>query len=148
VIFSVKLIIVFRVILFDVLFQGRVFKGDVPRWLAHMLIFYGFMLLLGKGPSPAAVLTPFSFARGLLIQPTLHADDYTLPIENAVAKVAADFAELTKPDVAIPLNSKSSDDRQPILQDRTFSHCFSCQSCTTVCPDVANYDQPEQELGL
>jgi heterodisulfide reductase subunit C len=104
--------------------------------------------LLEKGPAPVAILTPFSFARGLLIQPTLQADDYTLPIENAVAKVAGQFAELIKPDVAIPLNSQSPDDRQPILQDRTFSHCFSCQSCTTVCPVVANYDQPEQVLGL
>ena len=28
------------------LLQGRVFKEDIVRWLAHMLIFYGFMLLL------------------------------------------------------------------------------------------------------
>ena len=46
VIFSSKLLIVFRVILVDVLLQGRVFKEDVTRWLAHMLIFYGFLLLL------------------------------------------------------------------------------------------------------
>ena len=104
--------------------------------------------LLVKGPSPAAILTPFSFARGLLIQPTLQADDYALPIENAVAKVAGQFTELIKPDVAISLNSQSPGDRQPIIQDRTFAHCFSCQSCTTVCPVVANYNQPEQVLGL
>ncbi len=104
--------------------------------------------LLVKGPPLAALLTPFSFARGLLIQPKLHADDYTLPIENAVGKVAGQFAELMKPDAAIPLNTQSANDRQPILKDRTFSHCFSCQSCTTVCPVVGNYDQPEQVLGL
>jgi len=104
--------------------------------------------LLEKGPPLAAILTPFSFARGLLIQQKLHADDYTLPIENAVGKVAGQFAELMKPDVAIPLNTQSPKDRQPILKDRTFSHCFSCQSCTTVCPVVGNYDQPEQVLGL
>ena len=104
--------------------------------------------LLAKGPPLAAILTPFSFARGLLIQQKLHADDYTLPIENAVGKVAGQFAELMKPDVAIPLNTQSPKDRQPILKDRTFSHCFSCQSCTTVCPVVGNYDQPEQVLGL
>jgi len=46
VIFSAKLLIVLRVILVDVLLQGRVLKEDVTRWLAHMLIFYGFMLLL------------------------------------------------------------------------------------------------------
>ena len=104
--------------------------------------------LLLKGPPLAAILTPFSFARGLLIQPKLHADDYTLPVENAVAKVAGQFAELMKPDVAISLNTQSPEDRQPILKDRTFSHCFSCQSCTTVCPVVGNYDHPEQVLGL
>ena len=104
--------------------------------------------LLAKGPPLAAILTPFSFARGLLIQQKLHADDYTLPIENAVGKVAGQFAELMKPDVAIPLNTQSPKDRQPILKDRTFSHCFSCQSCTTVCPVVGNYDQPELVLGL
>ena len=104
--------------------------------------------LLVKGPPLAAILTPFSFARGLLIQPKLHADDYTLPVENAVVKVAGQFAELMKPDAAIPLNTQSPEDRQPILKDRTFSHCFSCQSCTTVCPVVGNYDHPEQVLGL
>ena len=77
--------------------------------------------LLLKGPSPAAILTPFSFARGLLIQPTLQADDYTLPIEEAVAKAAGHFEELIKPDVAIPLNSQSPDDRQPIT---TRPHLF------------------------
>ena len=104
--------------------------------------------LLVKGPPLAALLTPFSFARGLLIQPKLHADDHNLPVENAVAKVAGQFAELMQPDVAIPLNPQSLEDCRPILKDRTFSHCFSCQSCTTVCPVVGNYDRPEQVLGL
>ena len=46
VIFSAKILAVLTALLFDVLLQGRVFKEDVGRWLAHMLIFYGFMLLL------------------------------------------------------------------------------------------------------
>ncbi len=104
--------------------------------------------LLAKGPPLVPVLTPFSFARGLLIQPKLNADDYTLPIENAAAKVAGRFAELMKPDVALSLNVKPHKNRPPVLQDHTFSHCFSCQSCTTVCPVVGNYDRPEQVLGL
>ena len=104
--------------------------------------------LLAKGPPLAFVLTPFSFARGLLIQPKLPTDDYTLPVENAAGKVAGRFAELMTSDAALPLNTQPADDRQPILKDRTFSHCFSCQSCTTVCPVVGNYGQPEQVLGL
>ena len=44
--FSAKIILVLKALLVDVLLQARVFKEDVWRWLAHMLIFYGFILLL------------------------------------------------------------------------------------------------------
>ena len=46
ILFSLKLLLVLKALLVDVLLQARVFKEDRPRWLAHMLIFYGFMLLL------------------------------------------------------------------------------------------------------
>ena len=104
--------------------------------------------LLAKDPPLDSILTPFSFARGLLMRPKLHADDYNLPIEKAVEKVAGRFTEFMKPDAAIPLNTQPANDRQPVLPDGTFSHCFSCQSCTTVCPVVGNYEHPEQVLGL
>ncbi len=104
--------------------------------------------LLVKGPPLGTILTPFSFVRGLLLQPVLPADAYNLPIEKAAEKVAGQFTELREPDVAIPLNNPSAGEQQQILQDCTFSHCFSCQSCTTVCPVVGNYDHPEQVLDL
>ena len=44
--FSAKLLSFLKALIMDVLLQARVFKEDVYRWLAHMLIFYGFMLLL------------------------------------------------------------------------------------------------------
>ncbi len=46
VIFSTKILAFLQAILVDVLLQGRVFKEDMVRWLAHMLIFHGFWLLL------------------------------------------------------------------------------------------------------
>ncbi len=46
VIFSTKIGKAFKAVLVDVLLQGRVFREDRIRWLAHMLIFCGFMLLL------------------------------------------------------------------------------------------------------
>ena len=46
IVFSSKLLLVLNALLVDVLLQARVFKEDGLRWLAHMLIFYGFMLLL------------------------------------------------------------------------------------------------------
>jgi heterodisulfide reductase subunit C len=33
-------------------------------------------------------------------------------------------------------------------QASTFSVCFGCQTCTNACPVVAQYDNPEEHLGL
>jgi heterodisulfide reductase subunit C/nitrate reductase gamma subunit len=44
--FSSKILILIRVSFFEVLLQSRTFKQSVPRWVMHMLIFGGFMLLL------------------------------------------------------------------------------------------------------
>jgi heterodisulfide reductase subunit C/nitrate reductase gamma subunit len=104
--------------------------------------------LLAGGPPLVSVLTPFSFARGLLVQQKLNADDYNLPIAKATQEVAGHFTELMNPDAAVPLNLQSSPEHRSALADNTFSQCFSCQTCTTVCPVVANYDTPEQVLGL
>ncbi|MBW1894387.1 MAG: 4Fe-4S dicluster domain-containing protein [Deltaproteobacteria bacterium] len=46
VIFSAKILVLFKVFIFEVLFQGSILKSNFTRWLTHMLIFIGFMLLL------------------------------------------------------------------------------------------------------
>ncbi len=104
--------------------------------------------LLAEGPPLPHVLSPFSFARGLIVQPTLATDSYTGPVENARQVVSGQFVNLMNPDTPIPLNAQTEAETQPAIKDRTYTHCFSCQSCTTVCPVVANYDDPEQVLGL
>ena len=45
VIFSQKIIVVLKTVVFDVLLQVRILKQDVTRWVMHMLIFWGFILL-------------------------------------------------------------------------------------------------------
>jgi len=104
--------------------------------------------LLLKGPPLAPVLTPFSFARGVVVKEHLKTDAYMLPIEKAAEKVAGQSAEFIKSGTAIPLNVEAGESRQFTPGGNTFSHCFSCQSCTTVCPVVGNYEEPEQVLGL
>jgi heterodisulfide reductase subunit C len=34
------------------------------------------------------------------------------------------------------------------LQAKTYSVCFDCENCTTVCPVVGDYDNPREALGL
>jgi heterodisulfide reductase subunit C len=104
--------------------------------------------LIAGGPPLASVLTPFSFARGLVVQPDLKADDYDLPLAQARQSVAGHINDLMKPDDAIPLNAQPSSAGRPVVRDNSFSQCFSCQSCTSVCPVVGNYEQPEDNLGL
>jgi len=45
IIFSSKIIIVLKIFILDVLFQHKILKQDGLRWVMHMLIFWGFMLL-------------------------------------------------------------------------------------------------------
>jgi len=104
--------------------------------------------LMLNGPPLVSVLTPFSFARGIVIKEKLDAGEYISPIEKAGEKVAGHSAELIKSEAAITLNVSADELRQLKPGDNTFSHCFSCQSCTAVCPVVGNYAEPEKVLGL
>ena len=45
-VFSAKIVILIKVIVLDVFLQLRVLREDFLRWLMHMLIFWGFMLLV------------------------------------------------------------------------------------------------------
>ena len=104
--------------------------------------------LIAHDPPQASVLTPFSFARSLVVQPKLEADVYDLPLANARKALAGRFTQLMNPDAAIPLNLPPASKHRSVLADNTFSQCFSCQSCTSVCPVVGNYDRAEEQLGL
>ncbi|MEE8431045.1 MAG: (Fe-S)-binding protein, partial [Candidatus Desulfatibia sp.] len=76
VVFSEKILTLIKVFFLDVLLQTRILKEDFTRWLMHMLIFGGFMLLLlmhalQRLVSEAifsnyyATLNPFFFLRSL-----------------------------------------------------------------------------------
>jgi heterodisulfide reductase subunit C/nitrate reductase gamma subunit len=104
--------------------------------------------LVAKGPALASLLSPYSFARGMIMQDRIPADDYTQPVQKARQAVAGRFNELTNRDTAIALNDENTGSPQGIISDNTYAGCFSCQSCTTVCPVVGNYENPEQILGL
>jgi heterodisulfide reductase subunit C len=104
--------------------------------------------LLLKGPPLLWVLTPFSFARGVVVKESLKTEAYLRPIEKAAEYIAGQPAEDIAGAAPIALNAGAAAPRPLMPGGNTFSHCFSCQSCTTVCPVVANYEDPEPVLGL
>ncbi len=104
--------------------------------------------LLASGPPLPSVLTPLSFARGLVLRPELKAPVYDAPLVRARQAVGDQSENLPGAGAAIPLNAPPPASGAQMLKDHTFSHCFSCQSCTSVCPVVGNYEQPEESLDL
>ncbi len=45
-VFSIRFFLFFKVLLLDVLLQTRIIKTDLVRWIMHICIFFGFMMLL------------------------------------------------------------------------------------------------------
>ena len=105
--------------------------------------------LLERGYPEFFVLSPFSYYRGLMRQ-SLVEDGYREPLERAREAIAAE-CHFMSPNKLIPLSPADRAFRSDLslsAQASTFSVCFGCQSCTTVCPVVANFDNPEEVLGM
>ena len=104
--------------------------------------------LLNKGYPELFALSPLSFYRGLMKQ---DGDRYQQPLDQT-RKAIADRCELmSQPDQVLPLSNIDSTFKGSLRQSdqaNTFSGCFGCETCSTVCPVVAGYDNPGEVLGL
>ncbi|MFH1991399.1 MAG: 4Fe-4S dicluster domain-containing protein [Pseudomonadota bacterium] len=97
-------------------------------------------------PEPL-VLSPFSFVRALN-QEKLPANDYVKPIENIRQAVAADFEQAAQQTEPLILKGTKTDQWSRLASAGTFAYCFGCQTCTTVCPVAACYENPRENLDL
>jgi len=103
--------------------------------------------LLQRGLPELLMLSPFSFYRGLN-RNNIAKDDYRKPIEAANLSVACNFEQLMDKTTPISLSDKKRDVSSQLPGADTFVHCFGCQTCTTVCPVVMNYENPQEVVGL
>ncbi|MCD6353198.1 MAG: 4Fe-4S dicluster domain-containing protein [Proteobacteria bacterium] len=109
--------------------------------------------LLQKGYPEFLSLSPLSYYRGLMKEEVVK-DKYQEPLDRAREAIVAE-CELMKimkmGDKVLPLTSTDRDFQSGLslsAQANTFSACFGCVTCTTVCPVVANYENPQEVLGL
>jgi heterodisulfide reductase subunit C/nitrate reductase gamma subunit len=106
--------------------------------------------LLHRGYPEFLALSPFSYYRGLMREELVD-DNYPAPLIQAREAIAAE-CELMKPsEKPLALTPTDREFKSGLgLSDQasTFSGCFGCETCTTVCPVVANFDNPQEELGL
>jgi len=103
--------------------------------------------LVQRGIPELLTLSPFSFYRGLN-RDKIAADDYRKPIETASRAVAGNFEQVMDKTTPISLSDRDKDVLDRLPGSDTFVHCFGCQNCTTVCPVVMNYENPQEVLGL
>ena len=106
--------------------------------------------MIRKGHPVALVLSPFSFYRGLNKQ-RLDPEQYLKPINRAEEAIQTKCDLMDKPDEIVPLtpvNKEFKDKASASLQAGTYAFCFSCENCTTVCPVVNNYENPQEVLGM
>ncbi len=95
-------------------------------------------------------LSPLSFYRGLMRE-TIERGDYKRPLLQAREVIAASCDLIKDQAKAISLTPTDRELQKGLLlsdQASTFSACFGCQTCTNVCPVVANYENPKDVLGL
>ncbi len=106
--------------------------------------------LIQKGNPIPLVLSPFSFYRGLN-QQKLNSNNYSNPMSLTRDAIADKCKLMKNPDEVIsltPINKEFKEKVDLSSQATTYSYCFSCQNCSTVCPVVANYENPQEVLGL
>jgi heterodisulfide reductase subunit C len=106
--------------------------------------------LLQKGYSEFLALSPFSFYRGLMSEDGANGN-YQEPLNRAREAIANACDLMRVPDQVVPLTPSDREFKSGLTgsaQGPTFSACYGCETCTTVCPVVANYDNPREALGL
>jgi heterodisulfide reductase subunit C len=107
-------------------------------------------LLLQRGIPELSILTPLSFYRGLMKGETAQGD-YERPLIQAREAIASQCDLLRNKEKILSLTSADRRLQNGLnlsAQAKTFSACFGCQTCSTVCPVVGNYDRPLEALGL
>jgi len=106
--------------------------------------------ILQKGYSEFLILSPLSFYRGLMSDDGAK-DNYRQPLNKARETIAAACDLMMMKDKVLPLTPVDSAFKEGLslsAQANTFSVCFGCETCTTACPVVANYENPQEVLGL
>lgn len=106
-------------------------------------------LIQAKRPVPL-MLTPFSFYRGLNRQ-KLEEESYDSPLQRLQSTFAEKYKRIHKPKEVIRLTpaQKKRDEKTDLpFAAGSYSYCFACENCSTVCPVVGAYDNPQQVLGL
>ncbi len=106
--------------------------------------------LLQKGYPELIMLTPLSYYRGLR-RDALTQEQYRKPLEVAKKALEDKYDSVFSVEMLVPPTHPGELTRQSLvksIQGDSFSQCFSCTTCSTVCPVANNYENDLSILGL
>ena len=106
--------------------------------------------LLARGYPELLALSPLSYYRGLCRERFVE-DGYGEPLVRAREAIADRCEQMRAVETPLLLTPADSEFKSGLAlsdQASTFSGCFGCETCTTVCPVVANFENPQELLGL
>jgi heterodisulfide reductase subunit C len=106
--------------------------------------------LIRKGYTEPLVLSPFSYYRGLN-KNKIVSDDYEKPMDVARKAISDKCESMKIQDKVLVLETTNEEFREGLIrsfQGSTYSYCFACENCTTVCPVVGSYENPQKVLDL
>jgi heterodisulfide reductase subunit C/nitrate reductase gamma subunit len=95
-------------------------------------------------------LTPYSFYRGV-DRAAITTNGYERPIENALRAIQENCVSINEPDTVLPLTPLNKQFKETVpstTQTTSFAYCYACENCSTVCPVVENYENPQEAVGL
>ena len=103
--------------------------------------------ILQTGDTPLSLLSPLASVPALNKDP-----ERKRSIDEGgtrgLARVRDNFDDLMDPEAPLLLQEHEDPDAASLSRNKTFSYCFVCQNCTTICPVVAAYEHPQKELGM
>jgi heterodisulfide reductase subunit C len=107
-------------------------------------------LLIQRGVPELSALSPLSYYRGLM-KGEVPSGDYETPLTQAREAISSQYHLMKKKDEILPLSPMDEKFKSKLnlsAQAKNYSVCFGCQTCTTVCPVVRHYENPQETLGL
>lgn len=106
-------------------------------------------VIFDKGLPDTMLLSPLSYYRGLMA-PHLSREVYEQPLERVKKHVcsAFEFSDQTHDLEPQQMDENFRSAMKTSAQSATFSACFTCSTCTSVCPVVKSYDDPQAALDM
>lgn len=102
-----------------------------------------------KGLPDTVLLSPLSYYRGLMAS-HIAAGAYEQPLECVKKHVSSvfEFSDQTHDIEPQQMDENFRSVMKTSARSATFSACFTCSTCTSVCPVVKSYDDPQAALDM